>query len=184
MNSIFLLLIIVLIINQQHYVTYAQTANDAATGPDVINKACSKSSDKNLCLSVFNSNGDSQNSNLKSLAFIALKAAAVNATELSAQIKMSMDDKTLETPVSDSLSTCSQQYLDVVDQIEDSVNALVSDAYNDVETWLRAAIDDIKTCDDLVRGQGGKAGEVSSRNQVVSQLCTNALSVLQVVLQK
>ncbi|XP_047326246.1 uncharacterized protein LOC124929909 [Impatiens glandulifera] len=182
MNSMFFVIItIALIILQPQSIT---SLYDKQTGPEIINKACSRSPNKNLCLSVFKKSNESTIMDLQALAFFALQEVSANASATTLRIKTFMDDKTIETPLFDSLDMCSKTYIDAVEQLKDTVNAIVSTAYHDALTWMNAVIDDIKTCDDAVKGKPGKGEEISKRNHVVTLLCRNALSVVEVLLEK
>ncbi|KAL7226861.1 hypothetical protein ACSBR1_021850 [Camellia fascicularis] len=148
---------------------------------NLIEKACSNSAHKDFCLSVLNFNNETQNADLKGLAFIALKAAEKNATDTSVRIKLWLGDENVQPSVGDGLSDCDKEYLDAIDQIEDSINALVSNALDDVKSWVEDALADIDTCEKSIQGQPGYSLELARENQVLRKLCYIALDIVQVL---
>ncbi|KAL7172100.1 hypothetical protein ACSBR2_031738 [Camellia fascicularis] len=158
------------------------TATATATSPaSLITKACGASQRKDFCVALLNADSNSQKADLKGLAFIALKAASKNATDISAQIKLLLNGTDVAPTVDDGLTNCDKAYHDVVDQIEDSISALVSNTHKDVEDWMKAAIADIDTCEMGVKGQTELAVELSRKNRVLRQLCNTALGIVHVV---
>ncbi|PSR89525.1 Pectinesterase [Actinidia chinensis var. chinensis] len=157
-------------------------ATNQTNATSLISKACSRSLHADFCLSLLNSDPNSKYADLKGLAFIALKAASKNATATVATIKALLNDTSDAGPtVDDGLRSCDQVYGDVVDQIEDSIDSMVSGAYNDVGTWMKAAIADIETCENSLQGQKGDALEVSQKNRILRQMCNTALGIVHVL---
>lgn len=137
---------------------------------------------KAFCLSVLKSEPNSKNADLKGLGFIALKAASKNATTILVKIQTWLNDTEAEPAFDDALSGCDDSYLDVVDQIGDSINALVSGANGNVQTWMKAAVADIDTCDAGVKGlTTAHAVELTQGNRVLRQLCNVALGIVHVL---
>ncbi|KAF5931395.1 hypothetical protein HYC85_032268 [Camellia sinensis] len=158
------------------------TATATTTSPaSLITKACGASQRKDFCVALLNADPNSQKADLKGLAFVALKAASKNATDISAQIKLLLNGTDVAPTVDDGLTNCDKAYHDVVDQIEDSISALVSNTHKDVENWMKAAIADIDTCEMGVKGQTELAVELSRKNRVLRQLCNTALGIVHVV---
>ncbi|KAI8522649.1 hypothetical protein RHMOL_Rhmol13G0012700 [Rhododendron molle] len=149
---------------------------------NLIEKACSGSRNQAFCLSVLKSDPGSKTADLKGLAFIALQAASKNATKTSVKIQLWLNDTEAEPTLDDALRACDQAYIDVVDQIGDSVNALVSGANGDVQTWMKAAVADIDTCDVGVKGLTvTHAVELTKKNRALRQLCNTALGIVRVL---
>ncbi|XP_052173682.1 cell wall / vacuolar inhibitor of fructosidase 2 [Diospyros lotus] len=147
-------------------------------GHALIDKACAESPRKEFCLSLLKSFPESQTADLKGLVFLTFKAIANNATAASKRIKALLNDSIAEPAIDDGLSTCDDAYLDLVNQIDDSVNSLVSDKFGEIKTWLMAAIADIDTCAGGLQGHGGSAVDMIRRNRVIRQLCNTALSIV------
>ncbi|GFZ19388.1 hypothetical protein Acr_28g0000930 [Actinidia rufa] len=105
-------------------------ATNQTNATSLISKACSRSPRKDFYLSLLNSDPNNKNTNLKGLTFIALKATTKNATAASVRIKALLSD-TLNTgpAMDDGLRSCDQVYGDLVDQIEDSIDSMVSGTY-------------------------------------------------------
>ncbi|KAK2965191.1 hypothetical protein RJ640_019946 [Escallonia rubra] len=152
--------------------------------PSLVSNACERSTHKEFCLSVLNSNPFSQQSSLQQLAFIALNVTSKNATATSEFIKQLANqisiDSELEPYLQQSLTECSEAYQSVVELIDDSINSFFSQSEVGVESYLKAAIATIDTCDASIKAHIGKALEVSHKNHIVRQLCNNALSVYRV----
>ncbi|KAK3000979.1 hypothetical protein RJ639_022306 [Escallonia herrerae] len=123
--------------------------------PSLVSKACEHSTHKEFCLSVLNSNPFSQQSSLQQLAFVALNVTSENATATSEFIKQLANqisiDSELEPSLQQSLTECSEAYQSVVELTDNSINALVSQSEVGVESYLKAAIATIDTCDVSVK---------------------------------
>lgn len=203
-SGLFFLLPLTLCLSLHPHLTSAATSNAAAapttlnnaaaaaptalnnstknTTSNLIEKACSGSRNKAFCLSVLKSDPGSKTADLKGLAFIALQAASKNATKTSVKIQLWLNDTEAEPALDDALSACDQAYIDVVDQIGDSVNALVSGANGDVQTWMKAAVADIDTCNGGVKGLTvTHAVELTKKNRALRQLCNTALGIVRVL---
>lgn len=205
-SGLFFLLPLTLCLSLHPHLNSAATNNAAAPAPTTLNnaaaaaapttlnnstknatsslieKACSGSRNKAFCLSVLKSDPGSKTADLKGLAFIALQAASKNATKTSVKIQLWLNDTEAEPALDDALRACDQAYIDVVDQIGDSVNALVSGANGDVQTWMKAAVADIDTCDGGVKGLTvTHAVELTKKNRTLRQLCNTALGIVRVL---
>lgn len=172
----------------------ASTAPTPATAPAIVTaigtspinlipKACGNSTQKALCVSIFNAEPTAKNADLQGLAFIALKAAANTAANTSMQIHSLLIKGCPDQPqLEDGLASCSDSYLDVVDQIEDSMDALVAKNIKNANTWMRAAFADVSTCDGSLQGQSAPvAKDLLKKNRVVQGLCKNAVEVVRVL---
>ncbi|XP_059625170.1 cell wall / vacuolar inhibitor of fructosidase 2 [Cornus florida] len=153
---------------------------------NTISQACEQATPKDFCVSFLQASPESQNSDIKGLAFLALKLANQNATDESAQIREYLRRQGNTDPaVQQAISDCGVQYLDATNQIDNAVLALSVGAYSDVDRWVKAAITDIDVCEDGIQKQtSGRAVEVSQKNIFVRQLFNMALSVAHVYAQK
>ncbi|KAG6776855.1 hypothetical protein POTOM_016645 [Populus tomentosa] len=134
-----------------------------------------------LCLETcLESNPDSKQANLQQLGIIALNLASTNATNTSSYIKTTLlSNKTLGPVNEQALEDCSDQYLDAIQQLDDSLAALLANATNDVRTWVRAAVADVESCENGFKKKvPGQHMLLSSRNAVFRQLCNNVLILL------
>ncbi|KAG6778552.1 hypothetical protein POTOM_014889 [Populus tomentosa] len=129
-----------------------------------------------ICLE---SNPDSKQANLQQLGIIALNLASTNATNTSSYIKTTLlSNKTLGPVNEQALEDCSDQYLDAIQQLDDSLAALLANATNDVRTWVRAAVADVESCENGFKKKvPGQHMLLSSRNAVFRQLCNNVLVI-------
>lgn len=99
-------------------------------GDQVSNKVCDQSPNKLFCLHVLNSNPDSKRSDLKQLTYIAIQAASIDAVATSDFIHQSLFNNNvtdIDPAGQQALSDCGSNYEDVVEEIDDAVNALLSD---------------------------------------------------------
>lgn len=157
----------------------------ANASTDLIEEVCTHSHDKDNCVASLESNPDSKQANLAQLGVIALRLASSNATDTSSHIKQLLSNKTLDPAIEQALTDCSDQYLDAIQQLDDSLAALLANAYNDVHTWVQAAIADAESCEDGFRElPDGQESVLTSRNAIFRQLCNNALAINKLLAQK
>lgn len=149
---------------------------------DLIEQACKNSADKTFCVNLLRSDHTSREADLQGLAFIAMKNVEAAATATSLSIKVSLDNPEIDTEpgVEDALADCSQHYLSLVELVEDSISAVVSNSRKDAKNFAGAVVDDLNACDASVRGIGGAAAQVAERNKDLHKLIDNAASVVQV----
>ncbi|KAI5680472.1 hypothetical protein M9H77_01699 [Catharanthus roseus] len=152
------------------------------TDNNLMDKACSSSQDKAYCLNLLQSDRTSPKADMKGLAFIALRTVEKNASATSLFIKETLDkpEIDLQPGIEDALSDCDGHYLNAIELVEDSINALVSNAPDDVTKFMKAAVADLDGCDASVKGQGNAAAEVASKNVDLRKLIDTSLSVFQV----
>ncbi|KAA8543078.1 hypothetical protein F0562_021427 [Nyssa sinensis] len=174
MSSIIFLLPFVLCLTFHSHSIVAQQSNGTST---LIARACQHSTHKDFCISVLQSAPNAQNTDPKALLFSALKIVAENATNTSTQITQYLNDKAFDPEVEQGLTDCSEHYVDAVEQLDTAVFGLSSNAYQDIDKWLKAAIVDIDNCEGGLQGQTGKALEVSHNNHTLRLLLNVALGV-------
>ncbi|KAJ4727713.1 putative Pectinesterase inhibitor [Melia azedarach] len=143
----------------------------------LLKKVCDSSEDKNLCYSTFNANPDSQNSDLTGLAMIGLKIASKNATQIVEYINKRMNENNLDPMLQQGLTDCSDEYLDAAEQLDDSVAALLADAFKDLKTWVNAAIADAVSCQEAFERRPGIEPVIDFNNGIFLKLCNNILIV-------
>ncbi|KAL3517417.1 hypothetical protein ACH5RR_020006 [Cinchona calisaya] len=156
-------------------------AQSPANG-NLIAKACEQANHKDFCINLLKSDRSSSKADLRGLAFIALHLAEKNASATALFLR-----DTLSKPEGDSdavqqaLLDCYEHYITAVELLEDSTSALVSDIYNDVAKFAKAAVADLDTCDASVKGlKAGSATEVANKNRDIRQLINTALTIAHV----
>lgn len=154
----------------------SQVLSANETGIDLIRKTCDHTLYKSLCMSSLQSDPNSLKTDLKGLATIAINLAKANATDTSEQINK-LFNTTTDPFIQDCLTDCSENYADAVDQLGNSIAALDSKAYNDVNTWVTAAMTDADTCEEGFTAEPGHKLVLGDRNTVFSQLCSNVLAI-------
>lgn len=174
-NTFFLIFITLCIsYSPQH----AAVAHGGKNHSDTLEKACQHAGDKDSCISMLQSDPNAEGSDLKGLTLIALRLASSNASDLSEHIKVLVNDPSLDPDLQDGVSECLEHYLDAAEQLDDSIAALLADAYNDVEAWVNVAITDADSCDSALEGHESVLG---GKSAAFRGLCDNALAINKVL---
>ncbi|XP_014515245.1 pectinesterase inhibitor-like [Vigna radiata var. radiata] len=149
---------------------------ETPTGKTLINKVCSDSPTKNLCVQVLSSEPlRSPVADLKDLALISLRVAATNASGILADTKILIDDDELDPDIQQGLADCKENILDAESQLEDTIAALMVNSENDAQRWLKAALAAIDTCDASIPGDDDV---LSVESAVFRKLCNIAILVI------
>ncbi|XP_021898997.1 pectinesterase inhibitor-like [Carica papaya] len=143
-----------------------------AANSKLIDQSCEKTLYKDLCKLTLRSSHESKGADLVGLTKIALKLASSNATRIHSRIDQLLAS-TKDRNVEQSLKECSEQYGDAIEQIEDSLAALDSEGYADVNTWVTAAMSDADTCEEAFEGQDSP---VEGLSKLFGQLCSITLT--------
>ncbi|KDP23457.1 hypothetical protein JCGZ_23290 [Jatropha curcas] len=150
---------------------------------EIVTQSCEKIPHKDLCLSALGSAPESDVHDLPGLTKFALKMASLNGTELykkTAELYQTSSDEFVKQCLTD----CSEVYQDAIDQLEDSMVAIDSKVYDDVTTWVTAAVTDTQSCEDGFKEKQGFTSPLSQDNAVFSQLCSIALSLSNLLAQQ
>ncbi|XP_041018492.1 pectinesterase inhibitor 12-like [Juglans microcarpa x Juglans regia] len=144
--------------------------------PDLIPIACDHTLHKDLCINNLESDPESMEAvDVHGLTTVAVKQAALNATNIRNYITK-LDEETSDEVVHQCLSDCFQNYEDAIDQLDDCLNALQSKRYEDVVTWVTAAMNDALTCDEGFKDHGRQSPLANLRN-LFDPLCSIVLSL-------
>lgn len=159
----------------------SQNANATATASNpLIEKVCANSPHSDLCVASLNTDPNSASANVEGLVEIALKVAHANATNTSNHITQLLANSSNMDPfINDCLTDCSEQYIDATDQIDDALVSLTDRAFHDANTWLKAAMADVETCEKGFQEKPGYESPLTQRNTIFLQLCNNALAVIE-----
>ncbi|CAK7351171.1 unnamed protein product [Dovyalis caffra] len=151
----------------------------AQESTNLIQQVCSETHNMGNCVASLESNPDSKQATLQQLGVIALNLASSNAANTSSYIKTTLlTSKTLDPVIEQALQDCSDQYLDAIQQLDDSLPALLANATDDVRASVKAAITDIESCDNGFKTNiPGQEMLLSSRNAVFRQLCNTVLVI-------
>ncbi|XVE73352.1 hypothetical protein DITRI_Ditri11bG0111000 [Diplodiscus trichospermus] len=144
----------------------------------LVEETCQQTKYKDLCISSLEAEHASQDADLAALALIAVKAASNNGSDTSVYIKKTLDGTSLEPTVEQNFEDCSENYGSAMQQLDDSLAALVSKNYTDVKTWLQVAITDSTTCENGLKQSPGYELEMFNKNNIFRQLCSNALDIV------
>lgn len=151
---------------------------NVSAGQGLVQKTCQHVPHIELCEKSLVMDPNSGQADMEGLALISLKVALENATETSHHMSKMLNDSTLDPFIEQCLMDCVEQYWDAMDQIEDSLAAVTSKDYHDVNDWVKAAIADADTCELGFTEKPGYESMVTQNNVVLKQLCLNALSII------
>lgn len=158
-------------------VLLSSVAGNADSG--LISNLCKHSDDPKLCIASIQQSpesGDFAATN-NEVEIIAISIASANASATSTYIKEKLTLEDLEPATEVTLEDCLKNYQDAVEQLDDSVSAMLANAHADVDVWLRAAISAIESCDSTLVSRAGNDAELSQRNNIFLKLCKNALMI-------
>ncbi|XP_047175114.1 pectinesterase inhibitor-like [Vigna umbellata] len=171
-----LLLVLALAVMAHQAAAHDAPKKETPTGKTLINKVCSDSPTKNLCVQVLSSDTlRSPVADLKDLALISLRVAATNASGILTDTKILIDDDELDPDIQQGLADCKENILDAESQLEDTIAALMIDSENDAQRWLKAALAAIDTCDASIPGDDDV---LSVESAVFRKLCNIAILVI------
>ncbi|KAJ9185953.1 hypothetical protein P3X46_005521 [Hevea brasiliensis] len=143
---------------------------------DLVTKTCDQTLYKDLCNSALASAPESEVTDVQSLAKFALKMTSLNAVEIHKRISLLFNTSSDEF-IKQCLTDCSEIYTDATDQLEDSMVALDFKSYNDVNTWVTAAMTDAQSCEDGFNEKSGIVSPLSDINKKFTQLCSISLAI-------
>ncbi|KAL2345436.1 hypothetical protein Fmac_006721 [Flemingia macrophylla] len=152
-----------------------QTVAQETKGKDLINKVCTMSPYRDLCMNVLSSDPEqSPDADLKDLAIISLEVAAKNASGILKDAKRLINDDSLNPDVQQGLADCKQTILDAESQLEDTIASLLDDSKSDANVWLKAALAAIDTCDASIPGDDDI---LSVKSVLLRKLCNIAITI-------
>ncbi|KAG4913707.1 hypothetical protein JHK86_054140 [Glycine max] len=152
-----------------------QTAAQELKGKNLINKVCTITPSRDLCVGILSSDPiRSPDADLKDLAVISLRVAARNASGILSEAKMLIDDDNLDPDVQQGLSDCKETILDAESQLEDTIASLLVDSDTDTQIWLKAALAAIDTCDASIPGDDDV---LSVKSAMFRRLCNIAIAI-------
>ncbi|WKA02752.1 hypothetical protein VitviT2T_020906 [Vitis vinifera] len=149
----------------------------SSLGEELIAQVCDHAIYKDLCISSLQSVPESKDADLFELTTIALKLAATNATEIKKYVQKLLNKSHSDRYTHQCLADCSENYEDALDRIEDSLKALESKGYNDVNTWVTAAMADAESCEEGFLDRPGHKSPLTGRSTIFNQLCSIALTI-------
>ncbi|XP_022759691.1 pectinesterase inhibitor-like [Durio zibethinus] len=155
--------------------------NAAGNNTLLVAETCQKVKNTDLCISSLEAEHATQDADLAALALIAIKVASNNGSDTSVYMKKTLDGTTLEPAVEQNFEDCLDNYGSAMQQLDDSLAALVSRNYKDVKTWLQVAIDDATTCETGLKQRPGNDSDLLNKNNIFLQLCSNALDIVNVL---
>ncbi|XP_022135660.1 putative invertase inhibitor [Momordica charantia] len=154
-----------------------QPAASGGGGNELITKTCTSTPYKDFCISILQSSPKSNGADLYGLAEILMETAAQNVSSIYESINHLQNDSSPDAFMEQCLADCLESFQDAIDQIEDSVTALEFKAYNDIKTWVSAAMSDAATCDQGFKDRQGYQSPVAQMTAVFDQICSIILAV-------
>ena len=136
-----------------------------------------------MCKTILQSSPNSKGADLYGLAQIVMNVAADNVSSIYENINQLQNGTSVDSFLDSCLTDCLESFQDAIDQIEDSVTALEFKAYNDVKTWISAAMSDVATCDSGFKEKQGYQSPIAQMTSVFDQICSIILSINQLLSQ-
>ncbi|KAK7269671.1 hypothetical protein RIF29_22405 [Crotalaria pallida] len=143
-------------------------------GKELMDQVCEQTPHKDLCIQVLQSDPTSAFGNLQDLAMISLRVAAANASGILSEVKIMIDDVSLDPAVQQGLSDCKENLLDAEGQLEDTVAAILTESKHDANLWLKAALAAIDTCEASIPGN---EDVLSVKSVEFRKLCNIAVAI-------
>ncbi|KAF5744126.1 pectinesterase inhibitor-like [Tripterygium wilfordii] len=142
----------------------------------LIAKVCKQSG--NCTFSLKSNPTESQRADFMGVALIAIRLASDNAVDTSSYIKSLLNDTVdMDPSIEQGLFDCSDQYLDAIEQLSNSMAALVDNDYKDLYVWINTAMSDAKSCEEGFKDVKDHPSVLTDRNNQFSQLCKDALAI-------
>ncbi|CAL1407514.1 unnamed protein product [Linum trigynum] len=158
--------------------TSASATGPTMTKPELLAKACDNTPlTKDLCRSFLASFPESEVKDIHALAKFAIKMTSLNASKTHDQIETMEHNPATDDVTKQRLNDCAENYQDAIDQLEDSMPALDSKVYDDVITFITAAVQDVESCEDGFKEPPAVKSPMTETNQVFTQLCNICLSI-------
>ncbi|KAL4185477.1 hypothetical protein AMTRI_Chr10g230880 [Amborella trichopoda] len=137
----------------------------------LIEKTCKTTLYYDVCVAALNSDPSSAKADVPGLAAIALKKSLGKATDTKNYIAGLGQDP--------AISDCAENYDDAVDNLNQSVGALASRAFDDVNTWVSGAMTDADSCEDGFEGK--PPNPLGQRNEDLNKLCSITLAIVKLI---
>ncbi|KAF4366433.1 hypothetical protein F8388_003671 [Cannabis sativa] len=124
--------------------------HNTITEEDLVSATCKKTLYFQLCVSSLRSDPQSQTSDLRGLAVIALNLSIENGVKALSYINNLMSEAAYKGSqlASTDLSDCVDVYSDAIQNLQDSVQALNDMSFDTVQSFVSAAMTDSETCED------------------------------------
>lgn len=147
------------------------------TGLTLIAQVCKKATNKDLCSSRLTADPGTKNADLTKLTLISIRLATFSAIDTSGFIAEMQKDKSLDLAVSHCYSDCFDNYSGAVEQLDDSLAALIAKKYVDVKKRIQTAYLFEDACEVCFKATT-HTKTISGRNRMFRHLCMNALSLV------
>ncbi|PON36863.1 Pectinesterase inhibitor domain containing protein [Trema orientale] len=149
---------------------------------DLVSSTCKKTLYFQLCVSSLRSDPQSQTSDLRGLATIALNLSTANGVDTLSYIsalksEASYNNGSQLQSILGCLSDCIDVYSDAIQNLQDSVPALNDKSYDTLQSLVSAAMTDSETCEDGFKEIKGSSSPLTEQNEYFSRLCSNFLAI-------
>ncbi|KAF3439749.1 hypothetical protein FNV43_RR18027 [Rhamnella rubrinervis] len=145
---------------------------------DLVSETCKQTLYSQVCESSLRSDPQSEISDLRGLAAIALNlsiAHAVHTLSYINNLKSEAAGNETDFLISGCLSDCVEEYSDAIQNLQDSKQSLNDKSYDTMNSLVTAAMTDSDTCEDGFKELTGYESPLTERNQYFSKLCGNLL---------
>lgn len=110
-----------------------------------IQYTCEHTPYTDLCLSTLRSDPRGATDDLKGFAATSIQAASISTTNISMNIyqKLGTADDQFQL---ECFRDCYEEFVDAVDRFQESLGALDSESYADINSWVSGAMSDASSC--------------------------------------
>ncbi|XP_057962394.1 pectinesterase inhibitor 2-like [Malania oleifera] len=158
------------------------TPHGGSATDDVIAQACNRAMYKDFCVALLKSDPESENADLPTLGTIALKLARSNATYIQNDIQKLLNPNS-NPSLKLSLHDCAENYEEAGDHLQESVSAFGSKRYNDVLTWVSAAMGNADSCAEGFKDLK-RQSPIAAMNENFNKLCSSVLAIVNVIAER
>lgn len=122
-------------------------AHDSVASSASIQDTCEHTPYTDLCLSTLRSDPRGATDDLKGFAATSIQAASISATNISMKIyqKLGTADDQFQL---ECFRDCYEEFMDAVDRLQESLGALDSESYADINSWVSGVMSDATSCGD------------------------------------
>jgi pectinesterase inhibitor-like protein len=151
--------------------------NQILADQNLISSACDHTLYKKLCKKTLESDSESSSAtSFEVLSKVALKHATSKATHIHSKVTELLKESS-SNEVKAALKDCNDNYQDAIERLTASSDALASKKYNDVNTWVSAAMSAGDSCDQGFKDGGDKKSPLGHRGVAFTRLCSIVLAI-------
>ncbi|KAM7254620.1 hypothetical protein ACFE04_004000 [Oxalis oulophora] len=144
---------------------------------DLITKTCDKTLHKELCNSILRLNAESAHADVHGLAKIVLQTVKSNAWKIREHIMALTNWPSDNTLIKMCLKEFQGNMANAIHEIEESMKAMDDRRYNDVKSWVSAAMTNLDTCGDGFDAKPVYDRALTDLMEVYTKVCSIELGI-------